>query len=214
LPERAKLAQWIDPKRTALLIIDIQGDFAAPDGAMARLGADLSSVPAAIENAKRLADAARAAGTKVVFVAARRQPGPLSPVKRERLARLGHETFDGGICVVGTPGADFIGPQPLEGEAIVAKNSYSGFFRTELDDLLRGSNIDTVVVCGLTTECCVDGTVRDGYNLEYHIFLAADACAAYEPDLHQGSLKCLQLNCAILATTDQVVSAWAESANG
>jgi ureidoacrylate peracid hydrolase len=214
LQERSKLAQWIDPKRTALLIIDIQGDFASPDGAMARLGCDLSSVPAAIENAERLTDAARAAGAKVVFVCGRGRPGPLSPAKRERLARLGYETFDGGICVAGTPGGAFIGPQPLEGESIVAKNTYSGFFRTELDDLLRASNIDTIVVCGLTTECCVDGTVRDGYNLEYHVFMASDACAAYEPDLHHGALKCLELNCAILATTDQVVAAWAECANG
>jgi ureidoacrylate peracid hydrolase len=66
----------------------------------------------------------------------------------------------------------------------------------------------------LTTECCVDGTVRDGYNLEYHIFLVSDACAAYEADMHQSSLKCLELNCAILATTDQVVAAWAACARG
>jgi len=64
------------------------------------------------------------------------------------------------------------------------------------------------VVCGLTTECCVDGTVRDAFNLDYHVFIATDACAAYEADLHAGALKSLELNCAILAPVDQIQRAW------
>jgi nicotinamidase-related amidase len=208
LKKATDLPAWIDPARTALITVDMQGDFASPDGAMAQMGCDMSAIPAAIANASRLVDAARAAGVPVVWVAALRQPGPLSPIRRERLARLGYETFDGGICTVGTPGSAFIGPQPAEDETIIAKKSYSGFFKTELDEVLRGRGVDTIVVCGLTTECCVDGTVRDGYNLEYHVFLISDACACYGDDLHQAALRALELNCAILASTDEIVQAW------
>jgi len=71
--------------------------------------------------------------------------------------------------------------------------------------------VDTLVVCGLTTECCVDCTVRDAFQLDYQVFIPADACAAYEPDLHAGALKALALNCAIVVEAHDVIAAWARS---
>ncbi|MDI1364394.1 MAG: isochorismatase family protein, partial [bacterium] len=65
-----------------------------------------------------------------------------------------------------------------------------------------------LVVAGVTTECCVDSTVRDAFNLDYHVFVAADACAAYEADIHAASLKVMELNSAILTDTVQVADAW------
>jgi nicotinamidase-related amidase len=130
----------------------------------------------------------------------------------ERRRRRGHDAdIAGGLCRVGTPGADFVGPRPLPGETVIGKLRYSGFHRTDLDAVLKRLGVDTLVVCGLTTECCVDCTVRDAFHLDYHVFIAADACATYDADLHQGALKSLELNCAILTTADEVVSAWAEA---
>jgi len=88
------------------------------------------------------------------------------------------------------------------------KTRYSAFFDTDLHATLMAMKVDTLVVCGLTTECCVDCTVRDAFQLDYQVFIAADACAAYEPDLHQGALKALALNCAIVVETNDVVGAW------
>jgi ureidoacrylate peracid hydrolase len=65
-----------------------------------------------------------------------------------------------------------------------------------------------VVVCGLTTDCCVDCTVRDAFHLDYHVFLAADACAAYDSRLHGAALQSLETNFAILAPTEEIIAAW------
>lgn len=203
------LKDWIAPGRAALVILDMQTDFAAPGGAMARAGADLAAVPAALASAQRLADAARAAGVPVVFVGLMTAPEDDSTAWAERLRRQGRDPAeDFALCRTGTRGAAFAGPIPLVGEPVVAKLRYSGFFRTDLDAQLQRLGVDTLVVAGLTTDCCVDCTVRDAFHLDYHVFLASDACAAYEADLHEAALKNLALNCAILVTTDEVVGVW------
>jgi nicotinamidase-related amidase len=206
------LKDWIAPGRTALVIVDAQTDFAAPEGAMGRAGADLSAVPTALAAAQRLADAARAAGAPVVFVALMTAPEDDSAAWAERLRRQGGDPErDFALCRVGTRGAAFAGPIPLVGEPVVAKLRYSGFFRTDLDAQLQRLGVDTLVVAGLTTDCCVDCTARDAFHLDYHVFVASDACAAYDADLHAASLRSLALNCAILVTTDDVVAAWANA---
>lgn len=205
------LEDWIAPGRTALVILDMQTDFASPEGAMGRAGADLGAVPAALAGAQRLAESARAAGTPVVFVALMTAPADDSAAWAERLRRLGGDPgADIALCRAGTRGAAFVGPIPLVGEPVVSKLRYSGFFRTDLDAQLQRLGVDTLVIAGLTTDCCVDCTVRDAFHLDYHVFIATDACAAYEPGLHEAALKGLALNCAILVTTNEVVEAWAE----
>jgi ureidoacrylate peracid hydrolase len=206
------LATWIAPARTALLIIDMQADFASPDGALGRAGVDLGSVGPALAAAERLADAARAAEAPVVFVGLQTSRADDSPAWAERLRRGGVDPeAASGLCRAGTPGAAFVGPTPRAGETVIGKLRYSGFHGAGLDAALKRLGVDTLVVCGLTTECCVDCTVRDAFQLDYHVFIAADACAAYEADLHEGALKSLELNCAILTSADEVVAAWARN---
>ena len=210
-PGLVALADWIAPDRTALLLIDMQVDFAAPDGALGLAGVDMSVVEPALAQAERLA--ARAAGAAVVFIGLQTDPASDSPAWRTRMLRRGGDPDEeGALCRAGDRGAEFYGPAPMASELVVLKTRYSGFFGTELDTTLKALRIDTLVVCGLTTECCVDCTVRDAFHLDFQVFLAGDACAAYEPDLHQGALKSLELNCAILVTTDAVAAAWGESA--
>lgn len=203
------LAAWIAPQRTALLVIDMQVDFASPQGALGQAGVDLSAVPAALAAAARLVDAARVAATPVIFVGLQTRAALDSAAWSERMRRRGGDPeIENALCRAEQPGAAFVGPTPAAGEAVIAKTRYSAFFGTGLDRMLRGSGVDTLVVCGLTTECCVDCTVRDAFHLDYHLFIAPDACAAYAPDLHEGALKSLDLNCAILADSDQIIAAW------
>lgn len=207
------LATWIAPARTALVIIDMQVDFAAPEGRLGQWGVDLSTVPPALAKAEALAAAARKAGAPVVFVGLFTRPETDSGAWRERMRRRGGDPdSDSGLCRADEVGSDWYGPKPLPGEAVVEKARYSGFHDAPLDGVLKGLGVDTLVVAGLTTECCVDCTVRDAFHLDYHVFLASDACAAYEPEVHAASLKALELNCAILVETDQVITAWEEAA--
>src|SRR5579859_643167 len=121
----AMKADWISPKRTALLVIDCQVDFGAPDGEMARRGADMAGPQAALAKAQLLVEAARGAGVAVVFVRLVINPGAESQVIREVRARRNEDGPD--FCLEGTHGAEFIGPQPLPGEAVVSKTRYSAF---------------------------------------------------------------------------------------
>jgi nicotinamidase-related amidase len=206
------LAAWIAPSRTALVVIDMQVDAASPEGALGGL-VDFSAIPSALRAAQRLVEAARAAGVAVVFVGLETRPETDSTAWKERMRRRGDDPErDIAVFRVGAAGADFFGPQPLPGELVVAKSRYSGFFGTDLDAELRRRGLDTIIACGLTTECCVDCTVRDAFQLDYHVFVARDACAAYQPDLHEAALKSLELNCAILVDAAEVAAAWAGGA--
>lgn len=199
--------EWIAPGRTALLLVDCQIDFASPDGAMAKAGHDLSAVPAALRKAAMLADAARAARVPCLFARLITRAGEESQAFREWKVRRGIEN-EPPLCRAGSLGAEFAGPQPLAGEAVFDKSRYSGFAGTGLEAHLREIRRDTLVIAGLTTECCVDSTARDAFERDYHVVIASDAVAAYEPGLHQASLKALELNCALLASSAEIAGAW------
>ncbi|MBO9546353.1 cysteine hydrolase [Caulobacter sp.] len=206
--ERDGLATWIAPSRTAVLVIDIQVDFASPDGA---LGAyvDMAAVRPAVTAAERMVEAARGAGVPVIFVGLFTTPETDSPSWKERMRRRGGDPDnESALCREGEVGSDFYGPKPLPDELVVKKVRYSGFVGTNLDARLNALGVDTLVVAGLTTECCVDSTVRDAFSLDYHVFVAADACAAYEPEIHAASLKVMELNSAILTDTAAIAHAW------
>ena len=187
----------------------MQADFASPDGAAGRAGANLADVPAALAAARRLADAARSAAAPVVFVGLMTSPEDDSAAWAERLRRQGADPAEGlALCRAGTPGAAFVGPAPLDGEPVVPKLRYSGFFRTDLDAQLQRLGVDTLVIAGLTTDCCVDCTVRDAVHLDYQVFVVSDACAAYDPALHDAVLQALGTNFAIVVGSDEVAAAW------
>jgi len=200
---------WIAPNRTAIIVIDCQVDFGAPDGEMARRGADMTAPQAALAKAVRLVDAARQAGVKIVFVRLVTHPGGENKVARE--AKQRHHDGEPDLCVEGTPGAGFIGPLPQANDMIVSKTHFSAFARTGLAELLHAQNVDTLVLAGLTTECCVASSAWDAFERDFHVFIASDACAAYEDGLHREALRALKMSGAILGTTAEFAQAWNNS---
>jgi nicotinamidase-related amidase len=200
---------WIAPHRTAVIVIDCQVDFGAPDGEMARRGADMSAPQAALAKAAGLVDAARAAGVKIVFVRLLTHPGGENKIAREAKERRHDDEPD--LCVEGTRGADFVGPQPQAGDIIVSKTHFSAFARTGLADQLHAQGVDTLVLAGLTTECCVASSAWDGFEHDFHIFIAEDACAAYEAELHSHALKALALSGATVISASEFAGIWKKS---
>ena len=201
------LKDWITPSRTALLLVDCQVDFASPDGIMAQAGHDVAPAMTALGNAALLTDAARQAGVPCLFARLITRPGHETPAMQDWKARRGHEDHP-LLCREGSKGAQFVGVTPRESEAIFSKDRYNAFAGTGLDAHLKSLQRDTLVIAGLTTECCVDSTARDAFERDYRVFIASDAVAAYEADLHRWALKALELNCALLETSRDVISAW------
>jgi ureidoacrylate peracid hydrolase len=203
------LATWIAPARTAVVVIDMQVDFASPDGILGQYGVDMGMASTALVAAESLVASARSAGVPVVFVGLFTSPETDSSAWNERMRRRGGDPdADAALCRLGQVGSDFVGPRPEAGDVVVQKTRYSGFVGTDLHDRLTALGVDTLVMAGLTTECCVDSTARDAFNLDYHVFIASDACAAYEADIHAVSLKVMELNSAILTDTVQIADAW------
>jgi nicotinamidase-related amidase len=198
--------EWVAPPRTALLVIDIQTDFAAPDGAMARQGADMAAIYPAVAKAGALAAAARAAHVPLVFSRVVTAPHLETAVEREAKARRGDH--GPGICVEGSPGAAFLAPLPEDDDLVITKHRYSLFAGNRLGEDLKARGIDTLVLCGLTTECCVASTAWDAFERDFHVVVAADAVAAYQPALHQTTLAALALNGAMLAQAEALRVAW------
>lgn len=206
------LAAMVVPARTALVVVDVQNDFAHPDGVMGGFGVDLATVDAAVDQTERLLAAARAAGVQVFLVRLQTSARRDSAAANLRRARMGRTVDEARrVCREGKWGAEFYRIAPAEGDIEVAKWRYSSFGGTGLALQLRSLGLDTLVVCGLTTECCVETTVRDAFELDYSVFVARDACAGYDPLLHDMSLRSMATNFAILADTADLVQAWKES---
>ncbi len=208
LIDPAALPPMIEPSRTALLVIDVQEDFISPAGAAGRWGIDLGIFDPPIDRINALIDAARAKGVTPVFIRVVTRPETDSDALKALHQRKGRPPQAIAICRAGTSGAGYYRVAPRAGEMEIEKPLYSSFVGTNLDTQLRAKGIDTLVVVGFTTDCCVDCTVRDAFHRNYDVFVVSDACAAYEEDLHYGALNGLAKNCALLTDTKAVLDAW------
>jgi len=203
------LPPMIAPTRTALVIIDAQVDFISPNGALGQAGLDMTAFEAPLQRIEALIEAARHAGTTVVLVRVITRPETDSTALKLLAARKGEPPDSIAICRAGTPGADYYRLRPEAGDLQIEKILFSSFHGTDFDAQLRARGIDTLVVAGFTTECCVDCTVRDAFHHGYNLFVVPDACAAYEDELHSGAIYALSQTCALLAATDAIITAWA-----
>ena len=208
-PGPSALAQMLPPASTALLVIDVQNDFGHPEGVMGKAGVDLSRVDAAVAATGRLIDAAHAAGAPVIFISLETTAALDSRPAAIRRARLGMAyEEDKRVCRKGQWGAQWYGVSPGADDIRVAKCRYSSFQDTELDLQLKALGVDTLLICGLTTECCVETAVRDAFHRDYNVFLVEDACASYDTDLHAVAIRTMAIFHALIVETAAVTEAW------
>lgn len=176
------------PKKIALIIVDLQNDFLAPDGAYARGGA---ASAAARELPGRVAGVARALKAGGGLVAASQftlwPDAQGEPMISPHLKALRPFLRRGDFAPGSTGQANVAELQPLI-DVSVCKVAYSAFFNTQLDWVLRHASIDTVAVCGIVTNGGVASTARDAHMREYHTIVLSDGCAAFKPEVHATAL--------------------------
>jgi nicotinamidase-related amidase len=188
----------LDWAATALVIIDMQRDFLEPGGFGETLGNDVSLLARAIAPCADVLAAARAAGILVVHTREGHLPdlSDAPPAKIERGApskRIGDPGPMGRILIRGEAGHDIIAAlYPLDDEIVIDKPGKGAFYATELDDILQDYRIANLLVCGVTTEVCVNTTVREANDRGYRCVVLADCCASYFPEFHEIGLNMIK----------------------
>jgi ureidoacrylate peracid hydrolase len=200
------LAEKIDPTHAALIVVDIQNDFCHPECDFAKRGADMSGIQAAVERILELIDAARAAGTLVIFFQTHHTEITESDVWREQWVRS--RPGGGPICRPGTWGADFYMVRPEPDEPIINKHRYTGFLDTDLDLILRSRGIKTMIMTGVGTGGCVESTARDGFMKDYYIVFTDDATATAAMDEHRARVKIIGKLFGQVCSSREIIDVW------
>ena len=180
----------MEPSRTAVIVVDMQNDFASEGGAFARGGRDVSLIRSVIAPTSRVLAAARAAGMAVVYLRSEWRPD-LSDLGAPdakfwgvmRRAGIGEpvtgpEGQASRIFIRDTWNTEIVQElTPEPSDVVVAKRRFSGFHATELDAILRGLGIRSLVFTGCTTSVCVESTLRDAMHYDYRCLLLEDCTA-------------------------------------
>jgi nicotinamidase-related amidase len=188
----------LDWSKTALVIIDMQRDFMEPGGFGETLGNDVSQLARAVQPIAAVLSAARKAGILVVHTREGHLPdlSDAPPAKIERGApslRIGDPGPMGRILIRGEAGHDIIPAlYPLDSEIVIDKPGKGAFHATELGDTLQKYGIGNLLVCGVTTEVCVNTTVREANDRGYRCVVLSDGCASYFPEFHEMGLKMIK----------------------
>lgn len=196
----------LDPKRSALIILDMQNDVIIEGGAFADSGAPAHAVSQdVVSNVGRLADAARKAGMPVIHVHYVVESGATG-LKQNAPLFIGVK--GGNALVRGSWGAapvDGLEPQP--GDHVVEKMRMNGFYETRLDILLRGLGAETILITGAWTNMSVEHTARHGADAGYEIVVVSDGTSTISDEWQNAALNYALTNVARVAETAEVVSA-------
>lgn len=220
----------IDPRGTAVIVVDMQNDFGSDGGMFARAGIDITEIQAVVTPTARVLAAARAAGIPVIYLTMEfasdlsNAGGPDAPNLLRHLALGVGEPVDAPdgtpsrVLIEATWNTDIVSelaPQP--NDIVVAKHRYSGFFRTRLDAELQKLGITSLVFTGCTTSVCVESTLRDAFYRDYRCILLADCTA--EPignglarSNHLASLLLIELMFGWVSDSQSFISALASHA--
>ncbi|HEY2991629.1 MAG TPA: isochorismatase family cysteine hydrolase [Methylomirabilota bacterium] len=196
-----------EPRATALIVIDMQRDFIEPGGFGEALGNDVSRLGAIVPTVRALLDWARARPITVLHTREGHRPdlADCPPAKQRRgdpALRIGAKGPMGRILVDGEPGNDIVAAlAPAAGEAVIVKPGKGAFWATPLDEMLRARGITHLILAGVTTEVCVQSTMREANDRGYECLLIEDATESYFPEFKRATLEMVRAQGALVGWT-------------
>ena len=192
------LARIKDKSRCALLIIDMQNDFCSPEGNMAKIGRDIRYIQQMIPVLSRLLKICRSKGMRIIFTKMVHSAWTDSPAW---IAKLNSKNVRQG-----TWGCEFYqGFEPHEEDWIVEKHRYSAFLNTDLETVLRAQGIDTIIVTGINSDQCVDGTAKHAFQVDYYVFLVKDCIATDSQSLTEAVLTMAEKSYAWIISSEEII---------
>ena len=203
--------ELLDPRWTALVLVDVQNYDCSPVGPTAQKGKAGANL-AMVEHLKILADEARECSVPLVYLRNSFLPdGRLnSPADLSRRRWLWGEN-----ClptIVGTWEHEIAEPvQPHPGDLVISKTRQSGFFGTPLDGVLRADGIQSLIITGTATQGCVESTVRDALAHDYYVVVPEDCVSSTNPELHACSLKVMRGLAHLVTDSSKIITSWKSS---
>ena len=195
---------------TALIVIDMQRDFIDPGGFGAALGNDVSRLQEIIPATAQLIAIARRAGLPVIHTRECHLPdlSDCPPSKRFRgtpSLRIGDQGPMGRVLITGEPGSEIVAElRPIDGETVIDKPGKGAFYATDLDSHLRRLGTKNIIFAGVTTEVCVQTTMREANDRGYDCLLATDATESYFPEFKSAVIQMILAQGAIVGWTANV----------
>lgn len=178
----------VNPKRAALLIIEMQNVFRD----------DLNMISdKQLDNIKTIIDASEKAGVNIIYV----RHNDSAEISKSMIA-----WWNGDKIEYGSEGWKMIDDFDTTGKIIIDKNQYSAFFQTELHNVLQANKIEDVIIVGVMTNCCCETTAREAFMYGYRVFFINDATSTVNEDLHLATLKNLSFGFACIQDTQHIVS--------
>ena len=195
----------LKPAHSAVLVIDMQNDFCAEKGFVeAVIGKDVSACRAVVPEIMSLVNAARRHGVPVFWVKANYDPERLPEGMRVKQ----RENSMVVCCGTGSWGGEFYGVEPVAGEVVIEKSSYSAFAGTDVEKQFRDRGVRTLVFAGVQTNVCVESSLRDAVCRGFYAVLARDCVASHTLPLHEATLKNVQFLFGDVLDRSAIASAW------
>ena len=189
---------------TAMIVVDMQNAYLDDEGSMSKSGMDITELKKTVSPVSSLITACRSADVPIIFtryvLRADYKDAGLRSVRGPRFKEI-------NSLVTGTWDSE-LDPRMdhrLE-DYVLDKTRYSSFYNTSLEVILRGLGVDTLIVCGVTTEICVESTVRDAYFRDFKIIVPKDAVAAMDIDRHKGTLATIEFGFGSVTTTAELIN--------
>lgn len=196
-------ALFTDLRKTAMIVVDMQNGFLDDQGSMVKTGMDISELKKTVEPVRSLVEACHSADIPIIFTRmVQRADFKDAGLRLERRPALKEVSS----LVAGTWDANLDPRMDVQiADYVLDKTRYSSFYNTNLEVILRGLAVDTLIICGVTTEICVESTIRDAYFRDYKIVVPEDAVAAMDVARHQGTLLTIQYGFGTVTTTAEVI---------
>ncbi|MGC1309435.1 MAG: isochorismatase family cysteine hydrolase [Phormidesmis sp.] len=191
----------------ALVIVDMQRDFLEAGGFGESLGNEVARLQTIVPAIQQLLAAFRSRGLTVIHTKEGHRADlldcPLSKLYRGKSAlTIGDQGPMGRILILGEPGNEIIAPlAPLPDEWVIAKPGKGAFYQTGLDDMLRSRQITHLIFTGVTTEVCVQSTLREANDRGYECLLVEDATESYFPEFKQATIEMVRAQGGIVGWT-------------
>lgn len=197
----------ITKNQTALIVVDMQNGFCNSKGSFATMGFDVTPLAAAIPGSVSLVDAAHSANVPVIFTRYVYQPGYIDGglLADELLPAI----KQGGHLAANTWDAEIVDElSPSERDIVIDKSRYSAFYATRLEPVLTSLGIRSLVICGVTTNMCVETTARDASQRDYRTFVVEDATGELDPERHKHALNTIAFGFGWVVNKDEVIKVW------